>query len=393
MRRTVQRLALAAVAVLALAGCTGAQPAPTPSEPRPTSQPEASATPTPTPTPTETVIEVSSLGDMLPHQTILDGAVAGDGWDFAQYFTDITPVLEPSGLVTCNLEAPVAGDELGVSAYPAFNAPAAFARDLAASGCDAFSTANNHALDAGVRGVEITADVLDELPVIWDGTARSAEEQLQPAFTKVDGVRIAFVSATGLTNIAGPATSLTMLSDRATVEAVMATARASADVVIVAAHWGVEYAPTVHPAQRSAAEWLAGLGADVILGTHPHVLEPVEWIEHEGGRTLVWYSLGNALSSQVDVPRVFSAIGQFDIVVDGEEVEIRDPRAIPIYMHFDWNVADRRAGNLSTRSNPRLYLLEDAAEPLTRSAWETTVDEQRAAIAGVLGPEVRLVEP
>lgn len=393
MRRTVQRLALVAVAVLALAGCTSAQPAPTPSEPRPTSQPEASATPTPTPTPTETVIEVSSLGDMLPHQTILDGAVAGDGWDFAQYFTDITPVLEPSGLVTCNLEAPVAGDELGVSAYPAFNAPAAFARDLAASGCDAFSTANNHALDAGVRGVEITADVLDELPVIWDGTARSAEEQLQPAFTEVDGVRIAFVSVTALTNIAGPATSLTMLSDRATVEAIMATATAEADVVIVAAHWGVEYAPTVHSSQRSAAEWLAGLGADVILGTHPHVLEPVEWIEHEDGRTLVWYSLGNALSSQVDVPRVFSAIGQFDIVVDGEEIEIRDPRAIPIYMHFDWSVADRRADDLSTRSNPRLYLLEDAAEPLTRSAWETTVEEQRAAIADVLGPEVRLVEP
>ena len=98
------------------------------------------------------------------------------------------------------------------------------------------------------------------------------------------------------------------------------------------------------------------------------MLEPVEWVESEAGRTLVWYSLGNALSSQIDVPRVFSAIGRFDIVVDAGsgEVEIRDPRAIPIYMHFDWSVADRQAGNLSTRANPHLYLLEDAAEPLTR---------------------------
>lgn len=392
--------AIAAIAVLALAGCTGAPgPVSSPSASTPAAAPAQAQTqgptaaPAPAPTSDATVVRVSALGDMLPHQTILDGARAGDGWDFAQYFSDISPVLESSGLVTCNLEAPVAGDTLGVRAYPAFNAPSAFARDLAASGCDALSTANNHALDAGVPGLETTLDVLDTLPVIWHGTARSAEEQLQPAITEVDGLRIAFVSATALTNIAGPATSLTMLSDRATVEALMARATAEADVVIVAAHWGVEYAPTVHESQRSTAEWLASLGADVILGTHPHVLEPVEWIEHDGGRTLVWYSLGNALSSQVDVPRVFSAIGQFDIVADGGEIEIRDPRAIPIYMHFDWTVADRRAGNLETRSNPHLYLLEDAAEPLTRSAWETTVEEQRAAIAAALGPAVTLVDP
>ncbi|MGC5076714.1 CapA family protein [Agrococcus sp. DT81.2] len=393
--------AIVAIAVVGLAGCTAA-PEPvaspsaattTPAAPTAESVPSVESVPTASPTSDATVVRVSALGDMLPHQTILDGARAGDGWDFAQYFSDVTPVLESSGLVTCNLEAPVAGDMLGVRAYPAFNAPGAFARDLAASGCDALSTANNHALDAGVPGLEGTLDVLDTLPVIWHGTARSAEEQLRPAITEVDGVRIAFVSATALTNIAGPATSLTMLSDRAIVEALMARATAEADVVIVAAHWGVEYAPTVHASQRSTAEWLASLGADVIVGTHPHVLEPVEWIEHDGGRTLVWYSLGNALSSQVDVPRVFSAIGQFDIVVEGGEVEIRDPRAIPIYMHFDWTVADRRAGNLATRSNPHLYLLRDAAEPLARSAWETTVDEQRAAIAAALGPEVTLVEP
>lgn len=393
--RRLRATALAAAAVIAIAGCTGPAPAPTPSAEPGASAPVETPAPAPaepTPTSDETVVEVSALGDMLPHQTILDGAQTADGWDFAQYFDDITPVLATSGMVACNLEAPVAGDELGVSAYPAFNAPAAFAADLAASGCTTFSTANNHALDAGVRGLEITADVLDALPVTWHGTARSAEEQLQPALTEVDGIRIAFVSATALTNIAGPATSLTMLSDRAVVEQLMATATAQADVVIVAAHWGVEYAPTVHASQRSTAEWLSSLGADVILGAHPHVLEPVEWVESAAGRTLVWYSLGNGLSSQIDVPRVFSAIGRFDIVRDADGIEIRDPRAIPIYMHFDWTVADRRAGNLSTRSNPRLYLLEDAAEPLTRSAWETTPEAQRAVIAETLGPEVRLVD-
>ena len=264
---------------------------------------------------------MSALGDMLPHQTILDGAQTADGWDLTQYFEDITPVLATSGMVACDLEAPVAGDDLGATAYPAFDAPAAFAADLATAGCTTSSTANNHALDAGVRGLGITADVLDGLPVTWHGTARSAEEQLQPAITEVDGIRIVFVSATALTNIVGPATSLTMLCDRAVVEQLMATATAEADVVIVAAHWGIEYAPTVHPSQRSTAAWLSSLGADVILGAHPHVLGPVEWVQSTAGRTLVWYSLGNGLSSQIDVPRVFSAIGRFDIVRDADGID------------------------------------------------------------------------
>lgn len=393
-RRTARAVALAAAALVALAGCTAPEAEPTSTAGPDASAPATEPAETPTPAPTETRIEVSAMGDMLPHQTILDGAETADGWDFAQYFSDITPVLASSGMVACNLEAPVAGDELGVSAYPAFDAPAAFARDLVASGCSALSTANNHALDAGVAGLEITADVLDTLDVAWHGTARSAEEQLQPAIVEVEGVRIAFVSATALTNIAGPATSLTMLSDSAVVEQLMATAEEQADVTIVAAHWGVEYAPTVHESQRSTAAWLSSLGADVILGAHPHVLEPVEWVESDAGRTLVWYSLGNALSSQIDVPRVFSAIGRFDLVRDEAtgDVSVEDPRAIPIYMHFDWSVADREAGNLDTRTNPHLYLLEDAAEPLTRSAWQTSVDEQRAAIASVLGDEVRLIE-
>ena len=94
--RRLRASVLAAVAVVALAGCTAPAPQPTASTEPSASAPSA-ATPTPTPTPTETVIEVSALGDMLPHQTILDGAQTADGWDFAQYFSDVTPVLESSG--------------------------------------------------------------------------------------------------------------------------------------------------------------------------------------------------------------------------------------------------------------------------------------------------------
>lgn len=403
MRRPVGLLGVGAAAALALAGCAGSAPqasesaasnAPVPSAPAETSAPTATAgAPSESAaTPVETVLTMSALGDMLPHQTILDGASTGAGWDFAPYFTDVAPILGADDLTACNLEAPVAGDALGVRAYPAFDAPATFAAGIVGAGCDALSLANNHAMDAGVEGIRITRDVLDGLDVVASGTARTAAEQLAPAIADVQGVRVAFVSVTDLTNVAAPPQALTMLSNRPVVEQLMATAREQADVVVVAAHWGVEYSPTVHASQRQSAEWLASLGADVILGHHPHVLEPVEWVERaDGGRTLVWYSLGNALSSQVAIPRVFSAIAQFDVAVapDGA-VEVRDPRAIPIYMHFDWSPEDAAAGRLETRADPHLYLLRDAAEPLTRSAWRTTVDEQRAAIAAALGPEVRL---
>src|SRR5690606_21759317 len=144
----------------------------------------------------------------------------------------------------------------------------------------------------------------------------------------------------------------------ALVRAQMAEARANADIVLVSIHWGVEDTNTPNQTQRNYANYLAGLGADVIIGTHPHVLQPVEWLNRpDGGRTLVWYSLGNLLSSQLTLPQRIGGVGLFDVLVEGDSVRVVDPIFVPTFMYYYWSVGEQRSGNLLARRDLMLVPL------------------------------------
>jgi poly-gamma-glutamate synthesis protein (capsule biosynthesis protein) len=182
-----------------------------------------------------------------------------------------------------------------------FNAPESLPAALRASGFTVLATANNHAYDQGPKGVRETLERLraERLVAIGSGTDRAQAETLQ--ILERQGFRVAFLGFTDIFNID--------LNRRATepwvrplelepaVQAVRA-ARSLADLVVVSLHWGNEYQHLPTKRQRDIAHALVAAGCDVILGHHPHVLQPVEWLEAEGRRALVAYSLGNFISNQ-----------------------------------------------------------------------------------------------
>ncbi|UOW01420.1 CapA family protein [Agrococcus sp. SCSIO52902] len=391
-------LAVAAATALLLSGCQGAfQPAtadPGATATDPAAQPEASATPTPTPE--SATVSVSAMGDMLPHDSVTADALQPDGtYDYGQFFDAARPIWADSDLVYCNQEAPSAGVELGLTYYPAFNAPREFAEGIADAGCNVIGFGNNHTFDRGQEGVDRTRAVWDELdPLLFAGGFRSPEEQAEVPVTEVDGLAVAFLSFVDLSNTPTNDHVVTWLDDPL-VEQQLAEAEEVADATMVAVHWGNEYSAVVSDRQREQAQRLADLGADVILGTHPHVLQEAEWIERaDGTRAFVYYSLGNALSTQMAVPRVVSAVAQFDLVGEpGGPVEVVDPAAVPLYMHFDLTPAQFQSGAWVNRRNLQLHPLVDAAEPITRSAWrnELTVESGVQLVTDVLGPDVRIV--
>ncbi|MEV7528309.1 CapA family protein [Agrococcus sediminis] len=386
-------LALAAGALL-LTGCQPGSLGPAPTGAGPTAQPEASATPTPTPEPA--TVSVSAMGDMLPHDSVTADALQPDGsYDYGQFFDAARPIWADSDLVYCNQEAPSAGVELGLTYYPAFNAPREFAEGIADAGCNVIGFGNNHTFDRGQEGVDRTRAVWDELdPLLFAGGFRSPEEQAEVPVAEVDGLAVAFLSFVDLSNTPTNDHVVTWLDDPL-VEQQLAEAEDVADATMVAVHWGNEYSAVVSDRQREQAQRLADLGADVILGTHPHVLQEAEWIERaDGTRAFVYYSLGNALSTQMAVPRVVSAVAQFDLVGEpGGPVEVVDPAAVPLYMHFDLTPAQFQSGAWVNRRNLQLHPLVDAAEPITRSAWrnELTVESGVQLVTDVLGPDVRIV--
>ncbi len=354
----------------------------------------ASATPTPTPSPETERVSVAAMGDMLAHDSIDINAETGDGgYDFTPYFSSIRSSYEDSDIVFCNQEGLSAGTDFGISGYPSFNAPEQFAQDLQnGAGCNAINLANNHIGDKGQAAIDRTREVWDGLdPLLISGAARSPEEQQEITYTEINGITVALVSFAEYSNNADVSSyGLNLFSDQALLTSLVTTARQNADAVMVSMHWGTEDSNEVNENQRAYAQQLADLGVDVVIGTGPHVLQETTWLENAAGhKTLVWYSLGNLLSTQLTLPERIGGVATFDFVREGDgAVSVQDPRFVPTFMGYDWTAEQEAANDLLSRTNPHVYLLADAAEPLAASRLGSTVAEQQQYVAETLGPDV-----
>lgn len=338
-------------------------------------------------------VHVAAMGDMLAHDTIIKGARTSTGYDFAQYFTEIRPSYKDADVVFCNQEGLSSGETYGISGYPSFNAPTQFSADLqAGAGCNMINLANNHMGDKGVAATNATIDVWKALkPLALSGANKNLDDQNSVAYSTVKGITIGFVSFADFNNnTATPAYSVNNYHDEALVRRLVSEARTKADVVMVSMHWGVEDSNAVSSDQQQAVTLLGSLGVDVVIGTGPHVLQRVETVSRpDGGTMTVWYSLGNMLSSQFDVRELIGGIAQFDIVkADSGKVAIEKLAFEPTYMHYEWTAEEKARDDILARRNAKIYLLKDAAAPLSRSLLSTTVATQRQYVIDTLGQAV-----
>ena len=339
------------------------------------------------------VIHIAAMGDMLAHDTIIANAKTSDSYDFTKYFTNIKSAYKDANVVFCNQEGLSAGDQYGISGYPSFNAPTKFSADLqSGAGCNVINLANNHMGDKGVNATNTTIDNWAALkPLAVSGANKSVADQEKVSFAEVNGIKIGFVSFADFNNNKStPDYSINIYHDDALLRRLITQARAGADVVIVSMHWGVEDSSMVSTDQINMANELSLLGVDVIIGTGPHVLQKVQTItRNDGGKTIVWYSLGNMLSSQLNIPELIGGIATFDITKSTDnKITITNLAFTPTYMHYEWTTTQAANNDLLARKNAMIYLLSAAAEPLSRSLFNTTVAEQKQYVVDVLGSEV-----
>ncbi|HVY24871.1 MAG TPA: CapA family protein [Steroidobacteraceae bacterium] len=250
-------------------------------------------------------VRVVAVGDVMMHADVVQSSQNQTN-GFQDLWSDVSPLFKDADIVFGNLETPVAPDT-GRKARPfMFNAPATLPAALKASGWTVLSTANNHAFDQGTKGVKETVDRLHAAQLVTIGTGATESDAEQTQFIERNGVKVAFIGFTDIFNIdldskaTGPwVRKLDLDSALAAVKA----ARAHADAVIVSIHWGDEYHHQPNMRQQHIAAALIRGGADVVLGHHPHVLQPAEVIEatdEQGNKRegLVIYSLGNFISNQ-----------------------------------------------------------------------------------------------
>lgn len=248
-------------------------------------------------------LRVLFAGDIMQHEAQLVSAQ----WDSAQYdysecFRYIAPEVRAADLAIANLETPVGAPPY--SGYPRFSAPVAFARAIREAGFDLLVTANNHSLDRYKRGIIRTVEVLDSLGVPHTGVFLDSTQRKErhPLFFHYRDFRFALLNYTYGTNGIPdyPPVEVSRI-DTAQIAQDLAVARSGKpDFVIVCVHWGREYEMLPEPSQKDLAQFFFDRGADLVIGSHPHVVQPMHAYRDSMGQIerVVVYSLGNYLSNQ-----------------------------------------------------------------------------------------------
>ena len=279
----------------------------------------------------QTELKLVFTGDIMGHDSQIASALAtGEpGYDYKPCFQYLRPYLQEADVVIGNLEVTFAGDPY--KGYPAFSSPDELADALKWAGFDILVNANNHALDRGRKGLERTVEVLHGQEIVQTGTFPdpASRATYYPLIVEKKGIRIALLNYTyGTNGIKDRPPAIVNRIDRAQMEKDMQKAStAEPDFILVCMHWGQEYQLTENKKQQELASYLFELGADAVIGSHPHVVQP---IRGEGAGDLVVYSMGNLISNQRTRPRDGGII--FEMVLSKEEQEISSFGYLPVWV-------------------------------------------------------------
>lgn len=313
---------------------------------------QETSSPSETPEPTEEPVKTVNLtftGDLMVHNYQYEAAYDSkkDKYDFSNNFTYVKKYLESADYTIGNLETTLAGRERGISGYPTFNSPDSFASEIKESGYDLLTTANNHCVDKGVQGLERTIDVLSDLGFDQIGTYKSKKKSEEIFVKEICGIKIAFLSCTyGTNGITYEGEYHVQLLNESFYKKIK-KARKLADYVIVIPHNGTEYQTNPSDIYRNQYHRMLESGADAVIASHPHILQPMEYeiIEEGDGSSrtgFILYSMGNFISSQTTEPRDAGVIFNMTIEKEGEKrAEIKEISVIPTWCRF-MDAAGRR---------------------------------------------------
>ncbi len=288
-----------------------------------------------------------AAGDNIVHQSVMDDARTlaknagrSEEYYFEPIYENLKDIISSADIAFVNQEGPIAGKALGHAGYPNFNAPDEAGTALVNVGFDIVNIANNHLLDRGEQGYKNSIEFWEKQPVQLIGGYKSEEDFNTIRYYEYEDLTIALLSYTyGTNGIYLPATSTMWVPyyfENDVVNKHTKEARENADIVIVSIHWGDENAFAPNSVQKQYCDIMVNNNVDVIIGTHPHVLQPIEWKDRpDGKKTLVAYSIGNMLSTMEYSRNMVGGLLTFDIeYTEPSKAEIINPKLIPTFCYY-----------------------------------------------------------
>lgn len=284
-------------------------------------------------------LRLAVVGDIMMHDTQIRAGKTDSGtYNFDSFFKEIQPWLSQGDLVIGNLETTLPGNGKSYSGYPLFRSPDALGDSLKKAGFDLLSTANNHTMDAGESGVLRTHRKLTELGIQPIGTSPGPEPQ-KPLLIEKNGITLAFSAYTYGTNgiplPEGKDYLVNGIDENRILKEIRESRERGAEFVVVTLHFGQEYQRQPNEEQKRLVKKLLQGGADVVLGGHPHVLQPMERQRIEGEEKFVIYSLGNFISDQLKTYTNDGIILYLDLhrTSVNQPVQLQQVSYLPTYVH------------------------------------------------------------
>ena len=344
------------------------------------------------------VVKMMFTGDTLVHQAVYEqartyGAASGKAYDFAPMFDKVRPIVSSADVAICHQETALTPDDKAVSGYPVFSTPHEILDALKGAGYDGCSAASNHQMDRGAAGVIDSANVFDQVGLKQSGLARTAEEAATATVYQANGVKIAHLAYTyGLNGYSLPADKpfLVRLTDKGrfdipmagpySADGILADAKAAkaagADIVVITLHWGQEYQSKPTDGQvKLANQLLASPDIDLVVGSHVHVIQPIDRI----GDKYVVYGLGNFLSNQAsEAAAGLPAATQDGVIVEVDVTETGTGVFKASGVSYTPTWVNRTAGYAIT---PVSAALKDPATPAaTKTALQQSLQRTNTAI-------------
>lgn len=289
-------------------------------------------------------VTIVAVGDNLIHNTLIEAGRNGDsGLDYTSFYANISKDISAADIAVINQETMLGGADFEYSGYPQFNTPWEVGTAAIDAGFDIFTCATNHSMDVGFKGIEQECRFFDEHPEVTHVGTNDTEEDYNSVvyYTKND-IKFAVLNYTYGTNgiplPEGKSWCVNMM-DKDKITADVNTARQNADVVIAFPHWGTENSTEVSDYQREYVQLFYDLGVDIVIGTHPHVLQNVEWITQEGSdrKMLVYYSLGNFISHQTSVNQLCGGMARITVEKNNGEISISSAKLVPVVCWYSKN--------------------------------------------------------
>ncbi len=302
------------------------------------------------------------VGDALIHGAVYKDAYSNGTYDFKKMLTYIKPIVKPYDLAFYNQESIIGGKEIGLSTYPTFNSPDEIGEAMLDAGFNLISLANNHTLDRGERAITHSLAYWASKDVMVAGSYPSEKDRQELNIKTKNNISYTLLAYTTLTNgIKVPIGKEYYVNvyDKKKVKADILRVRDKVDILMVSMHWGNEYVHTPSPEQEEMAEYLSSLGVDIIIGHHPHVIEPIKIINN----TVVIYSLGNFISAQDTVSKLTGMMASVNIkkkvTNDQTTISYSDIEASLIYTYYDRKVSHFKIIPYSNLTNTILPKYEE----------------------------------